>query len=413
MTDYLVIGNPPYIDSESLIKTNPELREYCNSHYKSAKGNWDIFCIFIEESLDLCKPDGYSSMIVPNKMLSAAYAQSLRSVLIQKHSLISIRDFSTVPVFPVSVYPIVYLFKAGNKVLITNFTYEKMSPDKIYGATIEEGRTVETQKIIDLQAKSWSVVLGDTGGDLPEKIRSSATNLGNIATVVGAATVSEAYEYKELLRDEKEKVGEDDFVFVNTGTIDRYAVLWGIQKTKYIKRSYVKPVLPKSSQAKMSKNRVRQSKSQKIVVGGMNKRLECIYDSGGILAGKSTSVIYDTPVNLLYLLGLMNSKLISYYYRLVFSGLTLQGGYLRIGPPQLKELPIRTINFSDAGDKARHKKMVSLVERMLELHNSSPRTPGEKERVAREIESTDKAIDRLVYELYGLTEEEIKVVEGK
>ncbi|MHB8778323.1 MAG: hypothetical protein ACYC6R_11260 [Anaerolineales bacterium] len=41
------------------------------------------------------------------------------------------------------------------------------------------------------------------------------------------------------------------------------------------------------------------------------------------------------------------------------------------------------------------------------------RTPGEKERVAREIESTDKAIDKLVYELYGLTEDEIKIVEGK
>jgi hypothetical protein len=56
--------------------------------------------------------------------------------------------------------------------------------------------------------------------------------------------------------------------------------------------------------------------------------------------------------------------------------------------------------------------MVSLVERMLELHRSSPRTPQDKERVKREIESTDRAIDSLVYELYGLTEGEIKVVEG-
>jgi hypothetical protein len=60
----------------------------------------------------------------------------------------------------------------------------------------------------------------------------------------------------------------------------------------------------------------------------------------------------------------------------------------------------------------RHEKMVSLVERMLELHRSpSARTPQDKERVKREIGSTDKAIDRLVYELYGLTDE-VKVVEG-
>jgi len=76
-------------------------------------------------------------------------------------------------------------------------------------------------------------------------------------------------------------------------------------------------------------------------------------------------------------------------------------------------------------DKARHDKMKSLVERMLELTpllspqfqqtelrgRQAPRTPQDKERVKREIESTDKAIDTLVYELYGLTEEEVKIVE--
>jgi len=58
--------------------------------------------------------------------------------------------------------------------------------------------------------------------------------------------------------------------------------------------------------------------------------------------------------------------------------------------------------------------MVSLVERMLELHKQSAmvRSPLDKERVAREIESTDKSIDRLVYELYGLTDDEIRIVEA-
>ena len=51
--------------------------------------------------------------------------------------------------------------------------------------------------------------------------------------------------------------------------------------------------------------------------------------------------------------------------------------------------------------------------RMLELHKQSPRTPQNKERLEREIESTDRAIDRLVYDMYGLTEEEIRIVEGK
>ena len=59
-----------------------------------------------------------------------------------------------------------------------------------------------------------------------------------------------------------------------------------------------------------------------------------------------------------------------------------------------------------------HNKLVSLVERMLELHKRRPRLSQEQEIVKREIESTDSGIDRLVYELYGLTEDEIKIVES-
>lgn len=54
-----------------------------------------------------------------------------------------------------------------------------------------------------------------------------------------------------------------------------------------------------------------------------------------------------------------------------------------------------------------------LVERMLALHKQSPRAPQEQEMVKREIESTDAAIDRLVYELYGISEEEVRIVEGQ
>jgi hypothetical protein len=56
--------------------------------------------------------------------------------------------------------------------------------------------------------------------------------------------------------------------------------------------------------------------------------------------------------------------------------------------------------------------MVALVERMLALHKQQPSTPGEKEMLKREIAATDRQIDGLVYELYGLSEEEIKIVEG-
>ncbi len=76
--------------------------------------------------------------------------------------------------------------------------------------------------------------------------------------------------------------------------------------------------------------------------------------------------------------------------------------------------PILTINLSDPVDKARHDRMVGLVTQMLDLNKKlqDARLEQEKTQLSRQIEATDGAIDTLVYELYGLTEEEIKIVEG-
>ena len=80
----------------------------------------------------------------------------------------------------------------------------------------------------------------------------------------------------------------------------------------------------------------------------------------------------------------------------------------------VSQIPIRTINFSDPTDVARHDRIVSLVEQMLSLNKQlkEARTPHEQTALQRQIEATDEQIDALVYELYGLTEEEIKIVEG-
>lgn len=118
-----------------------------------------------------------------------------------------------------------------------------------------------------------------------------------------------------------------------------------------------------------------------------------------------------------YLVGLFNSKLLRWLYR----NLTQEQNrtFAEVKPVNLRKLPIRPINFSDPADKARHEKMVSLVERMLELTpllspqmGGRGRTPQEQDMIRREIESTDRMIDHLVYELYGLTDEEIRIVEG-
>ena len=119
----------------------------------------------------------------------------------------------------------------------------------------------------------------------------------------------------------------------------------------------------------------------------------------------------DNPHSLHYLQGLLTSKLLDAYLHSISS--PFRGGYWSYGKRFIEQLPIRTINFSDPTDKVRHDKMVELVERMLSLHKrlAEARAPHDRTVLQQQIIVTDHQIDRLVYELYDLTEEEIKIVE--
>ena len=80
----------------------------------------------------------------------------------------------------------------------------------------------------------------------------------------------------------------------------------------------------------------------------------------------------------------------------------------------MEKVPIRPIDLSNRTDKSRHDRMVKLVETIQALHQqlSKARTADDKTLIQRQIDATDRQIDRLVYELYGLTEAEIAIVEG-
>jgi hypothetical protein len=113
----------------------------------------------------------------------------------------------------------------------------------------------------------------------------------------------------------------------------------------------------------------------------------------------------------LYVLGLLNSSITNIFIKATSS--VFRGGYYAYSQQFLWGLPFRPIDLSDSNDKARHDLMVSLVKQMLSLNKQLPeaKTPHERTALQRQIEATDRQIDSLVYELYGLTEEEIKIIE--
>ena len=117
--------------------------------------------------------------------------------------------------------------------------------------------------------------------------------------------------------------------------------------------------------------------------------------------------------HMLYWLGLLNSSVLWWF--LSNTGNVLRGGYFRFKTNYLKPFPICTINFDDPADVACHDRMVALVECMLELHQklAAASIPADKKLYQRQIKTTDRQIDALAYELYGLTDDEIAIVEGR
>ena len=157
-------------------------------------------------------------------------------------------------------------------------------------------------------------------------------------------------------------------------------------------------------------------KAAKILVPDYYARASYCFDSAGevMFCGGGAGgygIIPKRNVNPHYLLGCVNSNLVDWYLQKI-SMRAYQTAFMYT-KKYLVRLPIRTIDFSNKSDKAAHDRVVKLVDRMVDLHKklAAAKSPLDKERIPRDIEATDRQIDKLVYDLYGLTDEEISIVE--
>ncbi|MGB7788331.1 Eco57I restriction-modification methylase domain-containing protein [Methanoregula sp.] len=137
-------------------------------------------------------------------------------------------------------------------------------------------------------------------------------------------------------------------------------------------------------------------------------QLAFFYDGGRAIPGSGTVAL---PVSGPYLAGVLNSRLIAFVFAMT-AGIS---GCERVeySWDDLRSLPVYTPDFDDPADAGRHDRIVSLVNRSLDLRKKVSRAETDEQRGAlrQKIEAADRKIDRIVYELYGLDEEEIAVVE--
>ena len=385
----IVIGNPPYVDSETMTKDNPEFRKYLKSKFQSAEGNWDLFVVFTEMGLKLCKRYGSLAFIVPNKIISAKYTYSLRTIICNL-SPREIIDYSYVNVFKeADVYPVV--------ILISNQETHKYQVSSKVMYNLEEIKTINLINSIQFTSDIFwdKYFFNPDVVNLIIKITSNDKLISKFPNILGAATVNEAYQVKEVIKElEKEK---KYFKFINTGTIDPYKSLWGLKQTQYIKGNYHKPIITKTDLDEINRTRTKQSSSPKIIIAGMALRIEAFYDEyGSYYAGKSTTIILGESQSLKTLTGIINSKLVSYWFSKYFNSLSMAGGYFNIGNNELGLIPLPNMNFPN-------NQINNIVDKILVENSNNPQA---------DTSSLEKQIDELVYKLYDLTEEEIAIIEN-
>lgn len=341
----IVIGNPPYVDSETMVLNNPIERELYKTIYETATGNWDLFIIFIEKGVKLCNDKGVFSYIIPNKLLGAKYSFKLREFL-QHFSIFEIRDYSRLNVFSeASVYPIVLN-------LSKNESHKKVDLS-IINTNYQVSSTKEIQYNIFKKDLLWDKYFNEDNivNLMLKLILNKKLNELKNFTILGSATVAEAYLIKEKIIDApSDNVLNDFSKFINTGTIDKFQSLWGIKNTQYIKSAYCYPVILKTDIEEINNTRLIQTNSPKIIIAGMSLEIEAYFDlKSEFLAGKSTTIIIEENSDVLelgWLLAILNSKICSFYLQINYHSLKMAGGYLNIGNEILGNLPIPQVEVS-------------------------------------------------------------------
>ncbi len=439
-----VIGNPPYVRQEGL----GEFKAYFQKHYKVYHGVADLYAYFIERGVSLLRPSGLFSYIVANKWMRANYGLPLRSWLKKQH-IEEIIDFGDLPVFQkATTYPCILRISKEEP-------HEKfrVSQIKTLSFTSLENHVKDNRyevKQSDLDDSGWSLADERTQA-LLAKLKAAGVPLGEyvngkiyrgvLTGLNEAFVIDEATKARLIAEDAKSAemikpfLAGRDIKRYEEPKSDKYLILmprgWTREKSGnardglgWLKKNYpaiANHLLPFAEAAEKRYDKgeywwelracdyYSEFEKPKIFWPEIAGSARFTFDDSSYYANNKTYLI---PVSDLYLLGILNSALLRLFIHSVSTD--LQGDSFNFSAVFVERAPVHAIDFSNTQDASRHVRMVSLVDQMLELHrqHAAARTGHEKTAIQRQIEATDGQIDRLVYELYGLTEEEIGIVEA-
>ncbi|MBN2043760.1 MAG: N-6 DNA methylase [Anaerolineales bacterium] len=437
-----VIGNPPYVRQELLV----EYKDYFSNHFFVHGGMADLYMFFIEKGLSLLNKDGIFCYIVANKWMRANYGKPLQE-LIRKYRIIEIVDFGDLPVFrKATTYPCILTIQ-------NNKPTELFEGTNIKNLDFQDLKEYVSKNKFELElnrlaATGWTLIDKKTQ-NLMEKINQVGVHLEKylenkifygIKTGLNEAFIIDETQKSEILEESphssallKPFLAGKDIKRYTSPSSDRYLILiergWTNKNSnnkdtwhwfsnqhpaiakhlnKYIKRAQGRYDQGDYWWELRACDYYQEFDKPKIIVPAIANRASYAIDEQSYYSNDKTTILASDS---LYLLGILNSKAVDFIMRMIAS--TKRGGYYEYKPMYMRQLPIRTIDFNNPAEVAQHDRMVALVEQMLGLHKqlAAAATPHEKDSLQRQIDAADGQIDALVYELYGLTEEEIRIVE--
>jgi hypothetical protein len=358
------IGNPPFVDSESMSKDDPLQRALIASRYCTARGNWDLYVPFVELAMNITRRGGRFALVTPSRIVAADYTMAIQERLL-KLAINDCTDFAATTHFE----------SASIAVAVLAATQAPAEDDHLATFTRRDvdGRTVSASAV-SLGALR-ALPAGSIGAALwarnEKELRDTAqcTKLGSIAVLNDGATTAEAYRIVERLISEDELVGDarghetvanarsttgapcsqaerpgmmhGHVRLVNTGTIDPYRMRWDQRPTRYLGRVIFKPVIAEQDLAAISARRLLQARSAKVVVAGLAGSIEAAVAPPGWLCGKSAiAVIPHESVCPYALCAVLNSARALIIYRMFFGHRGFSSRSLAIGPRQLERLAV-------------------------------------------------------------------------
>jgi len=402
-----VIGNPPY-GAEFPQKT----LDYLNRVFETHVWRGESYLLFVERATELLREGGLFGYIIPDTYLNLGFTQSLRSVLLQKTKLCEIVVLPSRVFAEATVDTTLLFFKKARK--IENFHSSDVVV-KVFNKKrmIEEIKhpqrefTANTELWFRQQAFNVSSDQGEQA--ILSRAESSGRRISDIALMfygiktyqVGKGNPPQTARIRDSKPFTSAKRENRSFLpFYDGKHIGRYELLW--KRNNWVKYGewLAEPRSPE------------KYKGEKILVRKIvGHTLLATYIPETSYCNTLLFVLKIKPeanIHYCFLLGILNSTFIGWYYRKKFQ-ISRDDTFPQIMIRDILQFPVP--KFS----KTRHDKMVRLALRMLKLHKDAQEewVGTKQEAIEREIRATDEEIDRLVYELYGLTEEEIRIVEGE